>query len=71
MTKYNDRRETIRKANIYQKESQYDIFISDRNVDEYHYNRCFKSIGYISEIKDKGIKDPVAYYQAQVKKVPS
>ena len=58
----------LKKTNI--KKGEYlQIYISEYKRDIGSRNRCFKSIGYISEIKDKGIKDPVAYYQAQVKKM--
>ena len=58
----------LKKTNI--KKGEYlQIYISEYKRDIGSRNRCFKSIGYISEIKDKGIKDPIAYYQAQVKKM--
>ena len=45
------------------------IYISEYRRGIGSRNRCFRSIGYVSELKDKGIKDPVAHYQEQVKRM--
>lgn len=58
----------LKKTNI--KKGEYlQIYISEYRRDIGSRNRCFRSIGYVSELKDRGMKDPVAYYQAQVKKM--
>ena len=58
----------LKKTNI--KKGEYlQIYISEYKRDIGSRNKCYKSIGYVSELKEKGIKDPVSYYQAQVEKM--
>ena len=58
----------LKKTNI--KKGEYlQIYISEYKRDIGSRNKCYKSIGYVSELKEKGIKDPVAFYQAQVEKM--
>ena len=58
----------LKKTNI--KKGEYlQIYISQYKRDIGSRNKCYKSIGYVSELKEKGIKDPVSYYQAQVEKM--
>ena len=50
----------LKKTNI--KKGEYlQIYISEYKRDIGSRNKCYKSIGYVSELKEKGIKDPVAY----------
>ena len=58
----------LKKTNL--KKGEYlQIYISEYRRGIGSRNRCFESIGYVPELRDKGIKDPVAHYQAQVKKM--
>ena len=47
------------------------IYISEYRRDVGSRNRSFKALGYVEELKEGGIKDPVAYYKAKVDKMNS
>ena len=58
----------LKKTNI--KKGEYlQIYISEYRRDRGSRNRSYKKLGYTLELKEKGIKDPVSYYQAQVDKM--
>lgn len=58
----------LKKTNI--KKGEYlQIYISEYRRDRGSRNRSYKKLGYTLELKEKGIKDPVSYYQAQVNKM--
>lgn len=58
----------LKKTNI--KKGEYlQIYISEYSRDRGSRNRSYKKLGYTLELKEKGIKDPVSYYQAQVDKM--
>ena len=47
------------------------IYISEYRRDVGSRNRSFKALGYVEELWEGGIKDPVAYYKAKVDKMNS
>lgn len=58
----------LKKTNI--KKGEYlQIYISEYRRDRGSRNRSYKKLGYTLELKERGIKDPVSYYQAQVDKM--
>ena len=58
----------LKKTNI--KKGEYlQIYMSEYKRGVGSRNKSFQKLGYVSELKEKGIKDPVAHYQAQVKKM--
>lgn len=58
----------LKRTNI--KKGEYlQIYISEYKRDRGSRNRSYKKLGYTSELKEKGVKDPVSYYRAQVDKM--
>jgi len=58
----------LKRTNI--KKGEYlQIYISEYKRDIGSRNRSYRKLGYTSELKEKGMRDPVSYFRAQVDKM--